>query len=214
MGLWLKTIMIKQCLLCFSSDTTRWYRLRDGYQCHRCYSKEQHQLKREQRNANKRAAHVANPLANNKRSAGWRRQNPDARRESYRANRALERAQQKRYREQHRVYWLERLKKWRKENPQYHPQYNRANLPKQALLASLRRASVAIATPKWVDTEELLTIYRLCQEGYQVDHIHPIKHQNICGLNVPWNLQYLTASDNASKCNKFDGTYDNEGWMR
>ena len=51
--------------------------------------------------------------------------------------------------------------------------------------------------------EELQKIYRNCPEGSQVDHIIPLLHYEVCGLHVPWNLQYLTIAENASKSNKF-----------
>jgi len=43
------------------------------------------------------------------------------------------------------------------------------------------------------------SIYDNCPPGLQVDHIHPIKGKNACGLHVPWNLQYLTSSANKRK---------------
>ena len=53
-------------------------------------------------------------------------------------------------------------------------------------------------------SEEILAIYKDCPNGYEVDHIVPLKGENICGLHVPWNLQYLTPTENRSKNNAFD----------
>ena len=51
--------------------------------------------------------------------------------------------------------------------------------------------------------KEMQEIYRNCPEGYEVDHIIPLQNKNVCGLHVPWNLQYLTAEDNRKKKNTF-----------
>jgi len=57
--------------------------------------------------------------------------------------------------------------------------------------------------PKWVNRKELLDFYSKCPLGYAVDHIVPIRHKMVCGLHVPWNLQYLPESENAAKGNHY-----------
>lgn len=47
---------------------------------------------------------------------------------------------------------------------------------------------------------------------YNVDHIIPLHNDNICGLHCPVNFQIITQSENSSKNDKWDGTYDNESW--
>ena len=70
------------------------------------------------------------------------------------------------------------------------------------------------ATPKWLTAEQrkqIVDIYehmRDCRavtgEDYHVDHIVPLRGDNICGLHVPWNLQVLPAYINISKSNSFE----------
>jgi len=83
---------------------------------------------------------------------------------------------------------------------------------KNAFYERSRQASKLHATPEWIDRSVLKAVYEKCPDQYEVDHIIPLKHSDVCGLHVPWNLQYLTKSDNSSKGNSFDGTNDNLSW--
>lgn len=80
-----------------------------------------------------------------------------------------------------------------------------------AYLASVKKKNKQ-ATPQWLDRRPLADVYKNCPDNMQVDHIIPVTNDLVCGLNVPWNLQYLSAFENNSKNNKFDGTYENESW--
>lgn len=59
----------------------------------------------------------------------------------------------------------------------------------------------ALATPKWIDVEAMCEFYANRPDGHHVDHIVPLRGKNVCGLNVPWNLQYLPAKVNRAKGN-------------
>lgn len=66
----------------------------------------------------------------------------------------------------------------------------------------MRKKRVRVATPPWVDYKALAAVYAACPPGHEVDHIVPIKGANVCGLHVPWNLQYLLKRENRSKANR------------
>ena len=78
---------------------------------------------------------------------------------------------------------------------------------------ALRDSRSKQATPKWLTKEQqdqIVAIYdhmRDCRivtgEDYHVDHIVPLKGENVCGLHVHWNLQILPADVNISKSNRY-----------
>ena len=65
-----------------------------------------------------------------------------------------------------------------------------------------RRAAKLKATPKWADLKAIRAVYAQCPVGFHVDHIIPLKGENVCGLHIVENLQILSATDNLRKGNK------------
>lgn len=55
-----------------------------------------------------------------------------------------------------------------------------------------------------LENSKIDKIYKNTPDGYDVDHIVPIKNENVCGLHKPHNLQYLKEEDNCKKRNFFD----------
>lgn len=70
---------------------------------------------------------------------------------------------------------------------------------------AIKRDRIRQATPNWANLVEIQRFYLNRPEGYHVDHIVPLNGNNVCGLHVIENLQYLSAFDNISKGNKFNG---------
>lgn len=67
-----------------------------------------------------------------------------------------------------------------------------------------RRAVKVNALTAWANIEEINLIYKYCPVGYHVDHLIPLQGLLVCGLHCEHNLQYLPASDNLAKGNKFN----------
>ena len=128
-------------------------------------------------------------------SKAWRERNPDKVKAQWAAYYAkhkerVKAQKQKHYRENRDTH-LARGRNYRQQNPAYF-----------AAKAAERRAQVYSATPKWVDKDALKRIYDSCPKGLHVDHIVPLCSPVVCGLHVPWNLQYLPAKVNQKKNNK------------
>lgn len=123
-------------------------------------------------------------------------------------------------REKSRIYYLknkDRINKLRRENNLKNPSPKREQRTR-------REAAKIKATPNWLTEEHIFQIQKIYSDAFsleqedgnprQVDHIIPLRHPEVCGLHVPWNLQILNSSDNCRKSNRFDGTYENKSWIK
>lgn len=140
-------------------------------------------------------------------------------------------AQNKKYYENNKIACIEKYKKYYKKTLQKQKEYRKSyqlnnkeqhnkssekyrknNKEKVSCWSRTRQAKKLKATPKWINLKDLELVYKNKPEGAEVDHIIPLQNENVCGLHVPWNLQYLAPEENYSKNNKFDFTYENKGY--
>ena len=125
--------------------------------------------------------------------------------------------QEKEYRERPKI------KKINKEAKETRKKRNPIAYSAKTTALTVKRNNAKLKrTPKWLTKEQFNEIEEfytlsyelrwLSEEQLQVDHIVPLQGKNVSGLHVPWNLQILPKSQNRSKHNGFDFTYDNNGW--
>lgn len=107
------------------------------------------------------------------------------------------------------------LKAWAKNNPERYKESQRAWAKENRAVfnqASARyRAKMLQAAPPWLDWKVIWKIYSRSanhnkahpNDKWQVDHIIPLNHPEVCGLHVPWNLQTIPVADNQRKGNRW-----------
>lgn len=83
-----------------------------------------------------------------------------------------------------------------------HRDWTKKNIKKVLAYNSTKKKKVRQATPAWANLNAIRHIYENRPKGHHVDHIIPLQGKNVCGLHVPWNLQYLTATENMAKGNR------------
>lgn len=117
-------------------------------------------------------------------------------------------------RERSREYYQENSTKILERRRSYQQEYYQSNKHVFTARNNRRRASELSATPPWISLEQLKdmkNLYRVCRnisestgKQHHVDHIVPLKGENVCGLHVPWNLRIIPAKMNLSKGNRLD----------
>jgi len=93
----------------------------------------------------------------------------------------------------------------------YNTQYYKANRTKCIASAKKREKYMkqqhkVVGALSQAHKAEVAAMYDFCQvfTGYEVDHIVPVQGKHVTGLDVPWNMQVLPATENRRKSNKFD----------
>lgn len=91
-------------------------------------------------------------------------------------------------------------------------EYKARNVDAVRADTSVRKRRHRAATPVWLTKEERLRMRELyiqarkltavTGERYAVDHIVPLRGEDVCGLHVPWNLRVITQEENLKKSNK------------
>lgn len=101
-----------------------------------------------------------------------------------------------------------RTRQWMETNPE------RARLRAYQGCAE-RYAAKRQRMPEWLSKEQkqqIKEVYaesrglRLTGLNVHVDHIVPLMGKSVSGLHVPWNLQIITAHENAMKLNRFSAS--------
>lgn len=81
----------------------------------------------------------------------------------------------------------------------YLREYSKANRWRNQDKIAWMKCKRANRVPPWVRRKAIQEVYSKCPESLDVDHIIPLHGQNVSGLHVPWNLQYLTKAENSRK---------------
>lgn len=87
-------------------------------------------------------------------------------------------------------------------------------MPSHKEAKRLRKRGVKKAKLNCESWKEIYDFKKNRPEGYQLDHIIPLNHPDVCGLHNTWNFQWLDSEENLKKSNSFDGTLENISWRK
>lgn len=76
--------------------------------------------------------------------------------------------------------------------------------------SEMRKAAKLKAIPSWADKNAIKSIYAMARLldklnpwiKHHVDHIIPLRGDNVCGLHMPENLRIISATENLKKGNR------------
>lgn len=190
-----------ECNRCGRTETARWYGKRTGNPyCCSCYRKEYVAKNRE------KALEAQRKANSSEKSRRARKEYA----QTDRGKEIIRKSERQRYADNPEKYRAKnrtdeqraRLRRHYRENKSY---YTEKSIRRQRKLA---KASLGGDFK-----EETVEVYNQCPEGYEVDHIVPVKGYDyidgerqhvVCGLHIPWNLQIIPKEQNRSKsCNLY-----------
>lgn len=190
-----------ECTKCKRTETARWYRKRtENPICCSCYRKEYVSKNREKALAAQRKANQSE-------------KSKKARRDYAKSERGIEvrrKVDKKRYWSNPEKSRKRNRTEEQRERLRNHYQNNKAYYHEKTMRRNRNLEKASLGN---VYKDKMIEVYANCPEGYEVDHIIPIKGYDflngerqhvVCGLNTYWNMQYLPKEENRSKsCNLY-----------
>lgn len=194
-------IKVEKCSRCRRTETARWYgKTTDSPYCCSCYRKEYVANNREKA---LKAQRKANSSEKSKASRKLYAKTENGR--------VLKRkSDKKRYWSNPEKFRAKNRTEEQRERLRLHYKNNKGYYKEKSARRSRNLDKASIGN---YGKNEVVKIYSECPLGFEVDHIVPIKGydffegdrvQVVCGLHVPWNLQYLPSENNRKKsCNLY-----------
>ena len=101
------------------------------------------------------------------------------------------------------VRGYEVMREWQRENREHLRAYQREYYSGKYAARNAKNSKRLKERYVYNDMDEIQKFYRKCPKGFHVDHIIPLNGKNISGLHTIGNLQYLLATENQHKYNKY-----------